>query len=138
MKVIILEGVQGGGKTSLRRYLFDAYKSRLLVLDRFTPSNWVFNSIRGLDNTEEIQKFETKFNNEFKPLVFIFICDPEKSIQRVYDRDKESVDYETLDNERKQFRNYFGVSKYSNLYEINANMSINKVIKKVKGIIDEF
>lgn len=137
MKLIILDGHSCVGKSLVRRFIYSKYKSDVILLDRFTPSNWVFSYLRGKNNTKEILEFEKIFNLLFKPIVVILHCDTLEAEKRSVSKD-EFLEF-SIDDEKDAFNKYLEISSYSDIVKIDtSNLGVKELAKKVMEIINEY
>ena len=134
MKVLILDGPSGSGKSTLRRAFYDKYKSDILVIDRFTPCNWVYDYIRGIDRREEIGKFEEEFDKNLNPYLVLLSAALDILEERCLDRGRSPV-YE-FKEELEAFDIYFKeVCRYSRVMEIDGSNSIEFILRTVDNFL---
>ncbi len=135
MKLIILDGNSCSGKSLVRRFIYSKYKSDAILLDRFTPSNWVFSYLRGKNNTKEILEFEKIFDSLFKPIVIILYCDTLEAEKRSVDKG-DLLEF-SIDDEKDAFNLYFEISGYSNIIKLDtSNLKVEELARKVMDIIE--
>ena len=135
--IVVLDGHSGSGKTTLRNYLYEECKSDILVLDRFTPSNWVYSNLRGVDNTREIVDLEDRLNRSCRCFVFICYCGSDEAISRFKLRSR----YPEIDVEKEIYKfdeYYLLISRYSNIFMLDTSLNIERCISLIKGAIDEY
>lgn len=127
--LVILDGHSGSGKTSLRRFLYNEYKSKLIVLDRFTPSNWVYSMIRNINNVEEIEQIERSLDKELVCILVLCECSLEDATRRIMLRedDFKVVEY-PLSLEKEYFNIYFEeICLFKNKIKLFTGFSKNQV-----------
>jgi thymidylate kinase len=125
MKLIILDGINGSGKSTLRYALMKKYNYNILTIDRFTPSIWVYDKLRGI-NRPDILEYEEKVD-KILPLVVICICKPETAEKRSRITDLRKVEFSYLD-QIQSFKEYTKVSKYLNVLLLDTEQSIEKCL----------
>ena len=143
MEVIILDGCSLSGKTTLRNILYKEYSSSLLVIDRFTPSNWVYDYLRGNNRKREIIKFEGIFDLIFRPILFILFTSSESSIKREIKRRNSTKEIHNdkifdIHNELLAFDKYYNeICQYKDKSRIDtSNISVDECLSLIKGVID--
>ncbi len=135
MNIVIFEGMSGSGKDSLQKSVAKLFDYNIITINRFTPSIWVYDSLRGFDRTDEIIKFEREFDCLMKPFLVISYCDPEISEKR--DVVKENAfKYEF---EKDKFEEYEKtICQYTRKIIIDTSInSVEECAKKIKREIDE-
>ena len=135
-RLLIFDGACGTGKTTLRYKLFQDLNYNILTIDRFTPSQWVYDRLRGNDNSKEILEFEDKMNM-LSPIVIICKCDPMTAIDRARPNDHLRTIEFSIEEQLLMFDRYFDVSKYSYLYEIDTGINnIDRCVDRIKHIME--
>jgi len=131
MQIVIFDGCSGSGKTTLRYKLFYAMDFDVLTIDRFTPSVWVYDYLRGIYRTRAIQDFEERFN-KFDPLFVLCLCNAEDARSRIKDNSLRKVEFD-VEDELEAFEQYFlWVSRYSKKIKLDtSNLSIDECIVKM-------
>lgn len=135
-RLVVLDGANGCGKSTLRYALFQSLEYNVLTIDRFTPSQWVYDRLRGNDNSKEILEFEEKMNM-LNPIVIICKCDPMTAIDRARPNDHLRTIEFSIEDQLLMFDKYFDVSRYSYLYEINTGMyNVDRCVDRIKYIME--
>lgn len=128
MNLIIFDGMSGSGKSTLKKEIIKKLNYNVLTIDRFTPSIWVYDFLRGINRTREIVEFENKFD-KLDPLLVITYCSPEIAFKRDYE--KEAVfGYE---KEKLAFDKYLNnICRYKRGCAINTE--VNSIEESIKII----
>lgn len=135
MEIVIFDGMSGSGKSTLRKRLDKHLAYGIISMDRFTPSCWVYEVLRGRDNTKFVVDFEDKFEKNYHPLLVICHCHPH--IARARDVTNE-VMFGYYDERHMFFKYVNEVSRYSRLMMLDTGVHgvedcINIVQEKIKG-----
>lgn len=129
MKIIIFDGMSGSGKTTLRYKVYQKFNNDCLTIDRFTPSVWVYDFLRGIDKTRDIFEIENKMNMFDCSLVLCY-CNPNIARSRV----KENMLREhvfAFEDELIAFKKYENISSYKSIILINTEKSIDECVKEI-------
>ena len=129
LRLVVIDGMSGSGKTTLRSALIETMNFDVLTIDRFSPSIWVYDMLRGIDRTKEIQDFENKFE-VFEPLLVLCMCDPEVARER---DEIKRLNF-TYTEEQNLFEVYYNeITKYKNkIYLDTSRLSLEFLIKSIK------
>lgn len=127
---IIIEGVDGVGKTTLQKKLLDYYNYTIPVYDRGELSNLVYSKI---------------YNRPFSamqrhlPFLYIFLyCTKEELIRRINNREDKS-DLEKVDEQGVFFSCLFDFKRDYHLIEINTtDLSADEVLSKAVELIENY
>jgi len=135
VNLVILDGMSGSGKSTLRSALIKAMNFDVMTIDRFSPSIWVYDTLRGVDRTDEIIAFEEKFDYTFYPIFAFCHCEPSVAEER--DKLKEAV--YAYEEEHKMFIRYMNnICKYTFKAVLNTGqLDIAACVKLVQGKINE-
>ena len=129
MQIIILDGSNGTGKSTLRHELMQRMNYDVLTIDRFTPSIWVYDRLRGIDR-RDVLEFEEKFD-KLNPLIVICKCIPEIAKKRTQDNVLRKINFNIEDQDREFDIYYSKYSRYRNLIRVNTELPIEDCIKKI-------
>jgi len=131
IKIVIFDGASGSGKTTLRYNLFYEMNFNILTIDRFTPSLWVYDYLRGINRNSEIKNFESKFDLCFNPLLVMCDCDLEIAKSRVQDNKLRKRLF-LINDEKNAFSKYLNeICNFSNFLKLDTNNSIEECISKI-------
>lgn len=115
VKLLIIDGASGTGKTTLRYKLMQSMDYNILTIDRFTPSIWVYDKLRGIDR-QDVLDYEEKFD-AMNPLVVICTCNPEIARMRSHVDPLRKVEFPFI-HQINAFYDYSKVSRYSRLITV--------------------
>jgi thymidylate kinase len=111
MKIVIFDGISGAGKTTLRYELFKRFNYNILTIDRFTPSIWAYDYLRGKDRTKDVDDIEWElFNSNLEVSVVLCYCRPEIAKKRTRVDVLRNVEF-TPEQETEAFEKYEDVSR---------------------------
>jgi len=89
MKVLILEGISGSGKSSLQSALREIEGNSIhqyLTIDRFIHSCYVFEKLKGAPNTDELDRMYYTLKNNLD-ITIVYLCTPAyTAYERLRDR----------------------------------------------------
>ena len=117
MNLVIFDGMSGSGKSTLRTNVMKLKGFDILTIDRFTPSIWVYDKLRGVDRTDEMALYEKALDELLSPLVVITRCSPLVAAKR-----DQKIDVEfSYEQEYDMFWHYVLISEYKNLIRIDTS-----------------
>jgi len=129
MKIIIFDGMSGAGKTTLRYKILYKFDFNAMIIDRFTPSTWVYDRLakRELHDISQIELIMNQLNCN----LILCYCNPKlvKERRRV-DELRESKF--SSEDEYKMFKEYEKASLYKSIVIIDtSNKSINDSVEEI-------
>jgi len=127
--IIIFDGASGTGKTTLRYKLMQSMNYNILTIDRFTPSIWVYDKLRGI-NRPDILEFEEKFDL-MNPLVVICTCSPDIARMRSHVDPLRKIEFPFIE-QINAFYDYSKVSRYSRLITVNTSQHIELCLNRIR------
>ena len=134
IKIVIFDGISGAGKTTLRYKLFQKFEFNILTIDRFTPSTWAYDYLRGVDRTAEVSEIEIKFNMFDCSLVLCY-CSPETSRMRVRNDKLRKVIF-SPENEYTAFKKYELISLFNSRITLDTDvLSVEESLNKICRIL---
>lgn len=81
--LIILDGISGAGKTTLKHAISNARGFKDYIFHRFTPTEWVYSVInRRHVNLELLKTHEEKIQDIWNVTLVTLTCDPFKALER--------------------------------------------------------
>lgn len=91
MKIIIFEGVDGSGKTTLKRYIDEQTNYKYIFVDRLTGSTLVYDKVTKRNNrAASILEFEEKIKDNF---VMIYCeCGINENMKRLKEKQEEQTE----------------------------------------------
>lgn len=140
--ILIFEGPDKSGKTTLREAVRKARMHQDVTLDRFFGSMIVYGKVyaRNTDRDESLFYLkEHMFEDSFHPLL-IHCTAPENILKtRMRKLKHEKIPDGILDRTLYHYRSYFLNTRYRNKVEIDTsvmtvNEAVNKIIKKIKEV----
>ena len=131
--IVIFDGISGSGKTTLRYALYQKLEGNVLTIDRFTPSVWVYDYLRGFDRVEEIGIIEKKFDDAFSPLLVLCTCSERIAAERVRNNQFREIQF-LVNDELLAFAAYLErVCQYSRILTTvdTSDVSINESLERI-------
>lgn len=93
--LIILDGISGGGKTTLKHALNRAREYQDYHIHRFTATEWVYATLnRRPVNLEKLRRDEEKMQKIWRVTHVTVVCDPYIALQR-----KQSMPNEVIEQD---------------------------------------
>lgn len=138
--LIIFEGVDKTGKTTIKDAFNKATKFKYVVLDRLTTSSKVYNEIYKRDRKDYYENFESSIAKNFSTMVVLCESDTEDIIKRLCEANeilpKELEDIEMVKN---KFREHiFNSELRSRVLIINTSMhSVSESVSIIKKEINK-
>ena len=130
IKIVIFDGVSGAGKTTLRYELFKKFNYNILTIDRFTPSIWAYDYLRGKDRAVDIKDIEIKMNL-FDSYLVLCYCEPNIAKKRIRRDDLREVQF-SPEQEIDAFEHYEKISLFKSVIIIHTeNFSVDQCIEKI-------
>jgi len=81
--LIILDGISGTGKTTLKHAISNARGFKDYIFHRFTPTEWVYSVLnRRSINLELLKTHEEKVQEIWDVTLVTLTCDPHKALKR--------------------------------------------------------
>jgi len=135
MKIIIIDGMSGAGKTTVKKMLGMHYLSDALLMDRFTASSWMYDKIRGVDRSIEIIEFEKTFEQIYMPYNILLTCDETVALDRCTNRERLPI-YKSLQEKVAMLWYNKYVCQYKNTKLIDTtDYSLVEVFEIIKNYI---
>lgn len=134
--LIIFEGVDKSGKTSLKDLFNKKTNFMYVVLDRLTTSSKVYNNFFGRDRLEYYKSFEANIRKSFDVLVILCECDTKAIIERLKSVDEKlPKQLEDIDKVKEAFAKEIDNS-FDNYIVIDTLKPIDEcvdiIVKRVK------
>ena len=134
--LIIFEGVDKSGKTTLKDLFNKKTNFSYVVLDRLTTSSKIYNNFFERDRLEYYEKFERSVTESFNVLVVLCECETSIIIERLKNANEFlPEELKDIDKVKAAFRNEVDNS-FINYVVINTENDINEcvdtLIKRVK------
>lgn len=140
--IIIFEGVDKSGKTTLLNRFNKLTNFKYIVLDRFTISSKVYDCLFERNNRQYFKEIENKFFDVFNVIIVYCYCDEDIIKQRLKEANEELPD--RLKNIRmveKQFR-YELIAKraINNCYiiEVDTSNDLEICLEKILNEVDAY
>ncbi len=136
MKIIIVEGVDGSGKSTVIRELRKklAGKYQPLFVDRFLHSNYVYETLKSTVNINDLKDTFNKLIQCLDVIVIYLDVSPEVAIKRISEKN-EPCTIEYIINCEILFEEAFKLLPI-NMHRINANNSLSEIVSQVLGVIN--
>lgn len=134
--LIIFEGVDKSGKTTLKDKFNKETDFGYVVLDRLTTSSKVYNNLFCRDRIDYYNKFEDSLKRTFNVLVVLCECDTNLVIERLR-KANETLPEQLKDIDKVKKNFYIEIERsFDNFMIINTEEDIKecveKIIKRVK------
>lgn len=134
--LIIFEGVDKSGKTTLKDKFNKETDFGYVVLDRLTTSSKVYNNLFCRDRIDYYNKFEDSLKMTFNVLVVLCECDTNLVIERLR-KANETLPEQLKDIDKVKKNFYIEIERsFDNFMIINTEEDIKecveKIIKRVK------
>lgn len=126
--VIIFEGVDKSGKTTLLNMFNKATNFGYVVLDRFTTSSKVYNTLFNRDRREYYNEVEQSFLKAFNVLIVYCYCSPGECFSRL------AMAKETLPEELHDIpivKNEFKIELLKTLDDVDENPEMNLKVLEI-------
>ncbi|HJX50140.1 MAG TPA: hypothetical protein VJ438_01625 [Candidatus Nanoarchaeia archaeon] len=138
-KLIMLEGPDKVGKTTIYQALRRNTNYGPLVIDRFLASNWVYDSFYHRQNPHIVNylKIEKKMKKTFDCYLILLIC-KKSSMQKRIEMSNEQLlqTHTSIDDVVGLFDRYFGGSTFNKI-KINTDESLVSCVYQIKEFIGE-
>lgn len=136
--IIIFEGPDKTGKTTLLNAFNKATDFSYLVLDRLTISSKVYNKLFNRNQEKYYKEIEESFCEAFNVLLVYCYCYPEDNERRLQKSNeklpKSISSYEAV---AAEFEKQIKESKYSNVLELNTSMyTIEYCVERIKKRVE--
>lgn len=134
--ILIFEGVDKVGKTTLIKEFHTATNFVHPVIDRFTGTTWVYDKIyeRNVVDEDQIFSIENSFNKRFHPLlVLVFCSNQEEHQERLARSEDKGMDFGKVVEAQRLFYQYFHQkTKYEYKIMIDTyNRSTDECVKEI-------
>jgi len=139
LKIQIFEGIPGSGKTTLRFNYALSSNFEDLQLDRFTPSQWVYGHLRGIDLTEQVLQVERAITKELDVYLIYMEVDPSQAaIRQIDKRDNYDSALMELIKAKDLYEKYLKeVCSYKKVIKINSSLhSVEEEIRILKRFMN--
>ncbi len=134
-KVIILEGHDGSGKSTIKKELDKKSNYKYIIIDRFLGSSFVYNH----STAQEVASIESELLNNIKNadfyLVYLFCSDAEQLEQRLI----EKCDIDKLNNikkDMKKFEEYLDITYFSTLEIDTSTKDICACVEEITKFVE--
>ncbi len=138
-KIIIFDGHDGSGKTTLIREFNKATRYKYFCIDRLTASAYVYDQLRRhIDRTEELVKFEDELSNLENAEVYYvcLIADFETATRRLIQK-KDLDPINTLGEARELYLQHYEKTGYKNKLIINTTKSdIKSCVERIRRFVE--
>lgn len=129
--LIIFEGVDKSGKTTLKDKFNKETDFGYVVLDRLTTSSKVYNNLFCRDRLEYYNRFEDSLKMTFNVLVVLCECDTNLVIERLR-MANEILPEQLRDIDKVKRSFYIEIERsFDNFMVINTKENINKCVEKI-------
>ena len=134
MKAIILEGVDGSGKSTLKVALDKATNFKHVFIDRLVGSTLVYDITTGRrSRVKELLEYEKHLTDSFL-LVYCY-CDEDDNISRLIKKGEEMAT-KMLRTHRQLFDEYLEMTTLRHIV-INTSKPIKDCVKKVLEFVEK-
>lgn len=137
-KIVIVEGIDKSGKTTLISELNKRLKFSPIILDRFTTSSKVYNKAFSRNDLKYFEEVEKQLKENFEPLIILCIANKldiqERllSVGEALPKQLRNIDYiqSLFIEEVKSFDNVLIL----NTSKLNLKECVDKVLEKYQSI----
>jgi len=136
IKIVVFEGCDGSGKTTLMRAFNIATNYKHLCIDRFTGSmfTYAYDKSRSVA-VSEILNAENILNDCFDTYLILCNCEP-VTINARLDAKMDSLDRSKVRYHIFLFNTYFELSNFNNKKSINTDNSLIKCVNEVVNFVE--
>ena len=133
--LIVFEGVDKSGKTTLKDKFNKMTNFSYVVLDRLTTSSKIYNNFFQRDRNEYYESFERSVSESFNVLIVLCECDTDIIIKRLKNanetlpeqlKDVNKVKEAFSKEVKKSFKNYIVINTMKDI-----DKCVDEIIKKV-------
>lgn len=137
--VIIFEGIDKSGKTTLKDKFNKLTNFKYIVLDRFTISSKVYAKLFKRKETSYYDEIEKRFVSEYNVLVILTeASNDDVTVRLITARERLPKQISDLDDVKGCFRKELENSGYQNKLILNtSDLNIDECIKTVIDIVNE-
>ena len=135
--LVIFEGVDKSGKTTLKDEFNKRTNFKYVVLDRLTTSSKIYNEFFERDRLEYYENFEDVVRESFNVLVVLCECDTSLIVERLAKaNEKLPRQLENIDEVKKRFEEVLERS-YENYTVIDTSKtSIKECVESIIAIVN--
>ena len=114
IKILILEGADGTGKTAIKKYLSKVLGGKYIIFDRFTASKYVYDKLFGRDLDEDaLFEAERDMLNHLDIKLVYLSCAKATAVNRTVDDTDNSIKYH--DDAIKLFDEYLSKTPFRHM-----------------------
>lgn len=127
-KLIIFEGIDRSGKSSLRIELLKKIKN-IITIDRLTPSNYVYSMFyKREEDRDYLAYLEAVLST--RGIVVYCYCNYETYLKRCSDTKHEILSEEDFNTQRMQYEFYFShITLYNHIIKFDtSDMPVNRIL----------
>ena len=133
MKVVILEGLDGSGKSTIKRIIDNETNYKNTFIDRFTGSTWVYDKYTGRKNmSDETFKFEKKLANDF---LLVYCEAPIDIIMERVDEKGDKLTIEMAKSQIKIYNDYLIKTPFKHI-RVDTTNTIQETVKQIVKFIE--
>lgn len=135
--LIIFEGVDKSGKTTLKDLFNKKTNFSYVVLDRLTTSSKIYNNFFERDRLEYYEQFERSVKRSFNVLVVLCECETETIIERLKNANEFLPEkLKDIDKVKAAFREEVDNS-FANYIVIDTSREINECVEELIKRVNE-
>lgn len=134
MQIVVLEGLDSSGKTTIIGEIKKRYGDRLhpIFIDRFVYSSYVYNRLREKEYTRHLTDIFPKFIGNFDIHIFFIDVSPSLAFERAKNKkDEYTYSVYELVEMREYFLDSFDIFQTDRLHIINGDRNLNKVVNEI-------
>jgi thymidylate kinase len=112
--IVILEGMDKVGKTSVKEALRRAYDNKVIIVDRFTGSNFVYALFHGRETIDQAKQYlliEEKMK-DFPILPVYLIASSDKIAERIEKHNETDIGVSDYDSLKKLYDLYLKMTPF--------------------------
>jgi deoxyadenosine/deoxycytidine kinase len=143
VKVIVFEGIDKTGKTSLIEALHKATNYKHIIVDRFAATAYAYGTLKNRKNFDMTELLQLFYDFAiFSDLIVIYVtCDKKVWFDRMKRANETSVSIDEFDLLDKYYREFFTHVKLNSdivAYTIDTTTkNIEQCVSEIKEIIDK-
>ena len=132
MKIIILEGLDGSGKTTLKRHIDEATNYEYIFIDRLTGSTLTYDMATGRKDRKDILlDIENRLSKDF---LLVYCYAPIDVLMDRIEYKKDRLTRKMAVEQLKLFDKYLEMTPIKNI-KVNTGEDIEKCVSKIKLFI---
>jgi thymidylate kinase len=129
--IVILTGVDGTGKTTIKKALEKKSNYDYIVLDRFTDSIVYDGLYNRKDKSKQYIKLEQKLDKIANVLLVYLYCDGEILLKRLIEKKEDMKTIENIPIAEKLYKKYLSITPFKNIKLDTSILSVEECVDKI-------